>query len=552
MLVNFLMGMLMTFTVYNPANNSLTQVVNSILAPNSGIVVVPNSIRLKYGSGYGETSTNLQSSVSFYNGSIAALGIGPGLLLTSGDGNPALSNTSSGYSVELTPSETDASLTQAVQTAFKFAGEVQDASTLEFQFTVNNPALTGIRFDLVFGSDEFPEFVDSSYVDIAGVFVNGVNYALFNGNSNQPLSVIGTNLAQGGFQDNTSGALPVEYDGIMRLVSVVVPVQQGVNTIKIGVADTGDQILDSGLFVSNVRAVPYASGGLLTVVNGTGGNDVLTGLGFNELLDGGVGNDKIRGNGGNDLIIGGAGKDISAYSAVLSNYTVTKTPAGYTVTDKTGTDGIDTLSGIEALSFSDKSINLQIQAQAAAAPTADVTRLIELYVAFFNRTPDADGLSYWIGQKTGGLSVNQIAESFYSAGVQFSSLTGFSSTMGNAAFVNVVYKNVLGRPDGADAQGLAYWSGKLADQSETRGTLVSTILDSAHTYKGDASFGYVADLLDNKITVAKTVAIDYGLNYNSADVAVSNGMAIAAAVTPGSIAAAIALVGVNGLDLQLV
>ena len=102
----------MTFTVYDPANNSLTQVVNSILAPNSGVVVVPNSIRLKYGSGYGETSTKLQSSVSFYDGSIAALGIGPGLLLTSGDGNPALSNTSSGYSLVLMPSETDASLAQ--------------------------------------------------------------------------------------------------------------------------------------------------------------------------------------------------------------------------------------------------------------------------------------------------------------------------------------------------------------------------------------------------------------------------------------------------------
>lgn len=200
MLVNLLKCILITFTVYDPANSSLPQVVNAILAPNAGIVVMPNSIKLKYESGHGETSTKLQSSVSFYDRSIAALGIGPGLLLTSGDGNPALSNTSSGYSVVLMPSETDASLTQAVQTAFKFAVEVQDASTLEFQFSVNNPALTGIRFDLVFGSDEFPEFVDSSYVDITGVFVNGVNYALFNGNSNQPLSVIGTNLAQGGFK----------------------------------------------------------------------------------------------------------------------------------------------------------------------------------------------------------------------------------------------------------------------------------------------------------------------------------------------------------------
>ena len=131
MLVNILKSMLMTFTVYKPANNSLTQVVNAILASNSGIVVVPNSITLKYGSGYGAASINLHSSVSFYDGSIAALGIGPGLLLTSGDGNPPLSNTSSGYSFTLTPSETDASLTQAVQTAFKFAGKVQDVSAPE-------------------------------------------------------------------------------------------------------------------------------------------------------------------------------------------------------------------------------------------------------------------------------------------------------------------------------------------------------------------------------------------------------------------------------------
>ena len=259
----------------------------------------------------------------------------------------------------------------------------------------------------------------------------------------------------------------------------------------------------------------------------------------------------IDGRSGDDYLDGGPGKDTAAYSAALTHYIVSKTPTGYTVTDKTGTDGTDTLTSIEALRFTDKSINLQIQAQAASAPAADVVRLMELYVAFFNRTPDADGLSYWITQKVGGQTIYQIAESFYSAGVQFSNLTGFSSTMSNTAFVNVVYKNVLGRADGGDAQGVAYWSGKLADGSASRGALVSTILDSAHTYKGDASFGYVADLLDNKIAVAKTIAIDYGLNYNSADEAVSSGMAIASAVTPTSIAPAIALIGVNGFDLHL-
>jgi hypothetical protein len=80
---------------------------------------------------------------------------------------------------------------------------------------------------------------------------------------------------------------------------------------------------------------------------------------------------------------------------------------------------------------------------------------------------------------------------------------------------------------------------------------VSTILDSAHTFKGSPTFGYVADLLDNKIAVAKRIAVDWGLNYLSADASISNGMAIAAAVTPTDTSAAIALVGVSPANINL-
>jgi hypothetical protein len=176
---------------------------------------------------------------------------------------------------------------------------------------------------------------------------------------------------------------------------------------------------------------------------------------------------------------------------------------------------------------------------------------MELYVAFFNRTPDADGLSYWISARMAGQSVNQIADAFYSAGVQYASITGFSASMSNADFVNVIYRNVLGRKDGADAGGLAYWTGKLADGSATRGSLVSAILDSAHTFKGNPTYGYVADLLDNKIAVARTIAIDWGINYNTGSESIRNGMAIAAAVTPIDTSAALTLVGVSASDIHL-
>jgi len=221
------------------------------------------------------------------------------------------------------------------------------------------------------------------------------------------------------------------------------------------------------------------------------------------------------------------------------------------VTDKTGTDGTDTLVNIEAIKFADKTINLTVQAKAASAPPADVIRLVELYTAFFNRIPDADGMSYWIDQMKAGKTTNQIAEAFYNAGVNYSSLTGFSSTMTNADFINVIYKNVLGRKDGADDGGLFYWQTEITLGRETRSTLVNKILDSAHTFKGNATWGWVADLLDNKITVAKKFSIDMGLNYNTPEESITQGMAIAAAITPTSTAVAISLIGVDPTSLNL-
>jgi len=76
------------------------------------------------------------------------------------------------------------------------------------------------------------------------------------------------------------------------------------------------------------------------------------------------------------------------------------------------------------------------------------------------------------------------------------------------------------------------------------GSLVSTILASAHSFKGDATYGWVADLPDNKIAVAHPFSVTLGLTYNTADASISNGMAIAAAATSTSTAAALALIGV--------
>jgi hypothetical protein len=268
-----------------------------------------------------------------------------------------------------------------------------------------------------------------------------------------------------------------------------------------------------------------------TTINGTDGDDVFEVTSVKNGVD------------------GGKGIDTAIFAGQRTSFSITVLQDdGWAVSSAKGTN---TLRHIERLQFADKTINLSIQTQAAAAPHADVNRLAELYVAFFNRVPDADGLSYWISQLGAGQSVAQIAEAFYNAGIQYASLTGFSAGMTNADFVNVIYKNVLGRSEGADAGGLAYWSGELVSGRASHGSLVTDILNSAHSFKGDATYGWVANLLDNKLTVAKTFAVDWGLNYNTAAESISQGMAIAAAVTPTGTTAALALIGVTGSELQL-
>ena len=307
-----------------------------------------------------------------------------------------------------------------------------------------------------------------------------------------------------------------------------------------------DYSTGTGAYTLTARSVASGSG-----LVGTNGPDFLTGTDAADQLFGLGGNDVLMGGRGNDLLDGGTGTDTAVFSGNLSSYTLSKAGSTYTVRANTGSDGTDTLTSIESLQFADKTVNLTIQAKAAAAPQTDVQRLAELYVAFFNRVPDADGLSYWIDQLGAGQSVPQIAEAFYNAGVQYSSLTGFSSGMSHADFVNVIYKNVLGRTEGADAGGLVYWTDKLVNGTESHGSLVTTILSSAHSFKGDATWGWVADLIDNKLTVAKTFAVDWGLNYNTAAESISQGMAIAAAVTPTDTSVAIALIGVTAEELQL-
>jgi hypothetical protein len=101
-----------------------------------------------------------------------------------------------------------------------------------------------------------------------------------------------------------------------------------------------------------------------------------------------------------------------------------------------------------------------------------VAPLVRLYFAFFDRAPDYDGLIYWTDQIRAGATLGQVAQQFVLSG-EFQATYG---SVDDRSYVELVYGNVLGR--GADTDGLAYWSGRLAAGVE-RGEVMVAFADSA-------------------------------------------------------------------------
>lgn len=375
----------MSFSPYSSNPSSLT---NALLAANSGITVSNVSL-----------NASSLDAVMFYDGSLSALGIGAGLLLTSGM-QPGTSNTEGWFGQDNSGvsgfDNGDADINAVVNTVFQTAS--YDATTLAFDFQVADTNATSISFDIVFGSDEYPEWVDQ-FVDCAVVMVNGVNYALFDHSTNSPLSVVSNNLAAGYFQDNSNNVLPIEYDGVSHVLKIVAPIMAGgaSNHIKIGIADTGDHIYDSGIFIANLSAGNIPGSGVVITPpsNSTDSNDTLTGSIKDELFDlkagndvvyadggddiiiaglgndtvyGGTGNDQLEGDAGDDLLDGGDGSnDTVVYAGASSNYTVSYNSASNTYSISSQTEGSDTLKNDEYVQFSDGVFALTVDGLASSS-----------------------------------------------------------------------------------------------------------------------------------------------------------------------------------------
>ena len=83
------------------------------------------------------------------------------------------------------------------------------------------------------------------------------------------------------------------------------------------------------------------------------GVDQIEGRNADDTITGSAGDDIIVGGGGADTIDGGSGNDIAVFSGNWAEYTITESGGIYTVTDNLGTDGTDSITGVEVFRFAD-------------------------------------------------------------------------------------------------------------------------------------------------------------------------------------------------------
>lgn len=188
-------------------------------------------------------------------------------------------------------------------------------------------------------------------------------------------------------------------------------------------------------------------------------NDTVTGASGNEMLKGFGGNDTLIGGAGNDSIDGGSGPDIASYASSSINFAITKSPSGYTVMDKTGVLGTDTLVNVERLRFSDKSLALDVSREGNAGKALEFIGMLA-FDKVSNKAVVGEVISYF-DQLPAMRDICQLA---INAGLTKVLANGD----GNAALAQLVFRNVVGRVGStADIDSLvSYMDGRNASMSQ--------------------------------------------------------------------------------------
>jgi Ca2+-binding RTX toxin-like protein len=140
------------------------------------------------------------------------------------------------------------------------------------------------------------------------------------------------------------GTGPDNFDGGAGIDKVNVDLAKSPVSLQVDLTDpTVLQYFGDGGSIVNVEQI--------AITGGTAADHFTGGI-YADTLNGYDGDDVLKGGGGNDTIIGGNGYDVAVFSGPASAYTVALQSDG-TYIVSSAAEGVDTLTGIETLRFSD-------------------------------------------------------------------------------------------------------------------------------------------------------------------------------------------------------
>ncbi|MFN7014084.1 MAG: choice-of-anchor L domain-containing protein, partial [Bacteroidia bacterium] len=254
---------------------SLLIFFTSFIAINAQIIVTPTNngntlINTIAGSGVTISNINVNCGATqagtFTGGGGPGLGIGSGIVLTTGSAAAAAGPNNTGSAGACVGTNfSDPQLTALEPLA------TYDPCIITFNIV---PTCSTLTIQYAFGSEEYPEFVSSFFNDAFGFFVSGpnplggnyTNYNIARLPNNAIVSIDNVNgSVNSAYYINNTGGTLVQYDGMTVTLTAsinVVPCQT--YTMKLAIADAGDCIYDSGVFLQ-AGGLSCTSGAVLTV-----------------------------------------------------------------------------------------------------------------------------------------------------------------------------------------------------------------------------------------------------------------------------------------------
>lgn len=249
--------------------------------PANGLL--PDTFLNRYLAGEGVTLRNCKfnwssgaingSQVGTFTNTNSQFPFSSGILLTTGNISVAEGPNSSGSESNET-GVNHAAVDPDLQPLVASGQTLSNASILEFNFYSGRNEYTNVvSFNYIFGSEEYPEFVCSSFNDVFGFFLYGPdpfgapgvnvtkNMAIIPGSGGLPVSIntLNNGTAAGDatpcvltysqfYRSNSGGA--IEYDGFTTNLVADAPLCAcSEYRMKISVANVGDNNYDSGVFL---------------------------------------------------------------------------------------------------------------------------------------------------------------------------------------------------------------------------------------------------------------------------------------------------------------